>query len=71
MTNDMKIAMTFATFVVALVAVVGFVITVNTVIDNSAVVKMVGDGADPIVAACAVRGWGSSDALICVQSVRK
>jgi len=60
---------------VVMVAVVSLFVSVAAVFINETnqIVKLVGDGADPIKAACAVGGWSSSPgrAVVCMEAASK
>jgi len=62
----------FAVAVIAIVSLFGFCYAAS-VHEDDAIVKLVGDGADPIKASCAINGWSSSTgrSMVCLQAAAK
>jgi hypothetical protein len=61
-----------ASICICVASVFGFLYA-SSVKENEAIVKLVGDGADPIKASCAISGWSSSTgrSMVCLQAASK
>jgi S-methylmethionine-dependent homocysteine/selenocysteine methylase len=70
MSNESKAI--FIAAVITIISLFGF-ITVTSIHETISIVKLVGDGADPIKASCAISGWTSSTgrSLVCQAAAAK
>lgn len=62
--NDVRVWKIVATSVCVLIVSMGGCGSIINIQDNNAMIKMVADGADPLDAKCAVKGYGTLPCLI-------